>query len=305
MSNAKIHIPPFKTQGIKSKLVPLIRENVYIDDSTVWIEPFMGSGVVGLNVAPGKAVFADLNPHIICFYNKLKNKELDSYVVAEYLNEQGALLAEGGGAHYYHVREKFNKDHNPLDFLFLNRSCFNGMIRFNKNNEFNVPYGHKPQRFAKAYITKIVNQVRHFEKMLVLNDWTFLCQSFEDTIAMADKNSFVYCDPPYIGRHVDYYDSWDENREAELHRYLSKSGARYMLSTWDFNQYRNNPYIDLIWNTCHKITQEHFYFVGAKEANRNAMMEALLTNYSLDARITLKNMARQSEAQLRLEERRL
>ncbi|MDR2176199.1 MAG: Dam family site-specific DNA-(adenine-N6)-methyltransferase [Synergistaceae bacterium] len=280
MGNIKIHIPPFKTQGIKSKLVPLIKENVRIDNSTLWIEPFMGSGVVGLNVAPRKAVFADLNPHIICFYNRLKSRELNSCMVAEYLHEQGALLAERGGEHYYHVRDKFNTEHDPLDFLFLNRSCFNGMIRFNRHNEFNVPYGHKPRRFAKAYITKIVNQVRHFEKMLESNDWIFLCQSFEKTIAMADENSFVYCDPPYIGRHVDYYDNWDESREIALLKCLSKSGVRYMLSTWDFNRYRNNPYIDLIWGACNKITQEHFYFVGAKETNRNMIMEALLTNYS-------------------------
>jgi DNA adenine methylase len=289
MGNVKIHIPPFKTQGIKSKLVSLIKENVCIDDSTMWIEPFMGSGVVGLNIAPRKAVFADLNPHIICFYNKLKSGELNSWIVAEYLHKQGELLAEKGEVHYYYIREKFNKEHNPLDFLFLNRSCFNGMIRFNKNNEFNVPYGHKPKRFAKAYITKIVNQIRYFEKMLALNEWIFLCQPFENTIAMADENSFIYCDPPYIGRHVDYYDSWDENQEIALHRCLSKSGIKYMLSTWDSNRYRENPYIDLIWGACNKITQKHFYFVGAKEINRNAVIEALLTNYS--AREEINNIS--------------
>ncbi|MDR2734481.1 MAG: DNA adenine methylase [Spirochaetota bacterium] len=76
MRKGKIYIPPFKTQGIKSKLVPLIQENVYIDDSTLWIEPFMGSGVVGLNVAPKRAIFADINPHIINFYNKLKTRDI-------------------------------------------------------------------------------------------------------------------------------------------------------------------------------------------------------------------------------------
>jgi DNA adenine methylase len=240
----------------------------------------MGSAVVGLNIAPKSAIFADLNPHIINFYNMLKSKELNSLIVAEYLKEQGALLAEKDDEHYYYIRERFNKNHDPLDFLFLNRSCFNGMIRFNKGNDFNVPYCHKPKRFAQAYITKIVNQVRHFEDMLRGNDWTFLCRSFEDTIALADESSFVYCDPPYIGRHVDYFDSWDEVREAQLYRCLYKAKTRFMLSTWDHNQYRGNQYINLIWNSCHKITTEHFYFVGAKEENRNAMTEALLTNYT-------------------------
>jgi DNA adenine methylase len=279
MNDEKIYIPPFKIQGIKSKIVPLIKANVRVDDFSTWIEPFMGSGVVGLNIAPKKAIFADLNPHIINFYNKLKGKEITSFTVREFLQEQGAMLSEKGGEYYYSVRERFNNNHNPLDFLFLNRSCFNGMIRFNKSNGYNVPYGHKPQRFAKAYITKITNQVKHFEEMLHESDWSFICQPFEDTIAMADNDSFIYCDPPYIGRHVDYYDSWDEAQETKLKKCLLASGAKFMLSTWDGNRHRQNPYIESIWGGCHKITREHFYFVGAKEKNRNSMTEALLLSY--------------------------
>jgi len=276
----KIYIPPFKTQGIKSKIVPVIKENISIDDSSVWIEPFMGSGVVGLNVAPRKAVFADLNPHIISFYNGLKTKKITSVIVAEFLREQGALLSEKGEEYYYFIRERFNKEHNPLDFLFLNRSCFNGMIRFNKKNEYNVPYGHKSNRFAKAYITKIVNQVKYFEYMISENDWIFLCQPFEKTIAMSDANSFMmYCDPPYIERHVDYYDSWDETHELELKKCLVKSKSKFMLSTWEGNQFRSNPYIKQIWGDCNKITYKHFYHIGGRENNRNAITEALLTNY--------------------------
>ena len=281
MCDNKVLIPPFKTQGIKTKLIPLIKANVYMDDFAVWIEPFMGSGAVGLNVAPERAIFCDLNPHIIDFYNKLKRNEINSKIVLEYLNEQGARLSEKNDEHYYFIRERFNREKDPLDFLFLNRSCFNGMIRFNKNNDFNVPYGHKPRRFSKAYITKIVNQVRHFENKQRDNDWTFICQSFEDTLALADENSFVYCDPPYIGRHVDYYDSWDEVQERRLYQCLTDVGAKFMLSTWVSTQYRKNPYIELIWNHCTKITKEHFYFIGAKEENRNTVTEALLTNYTL------------------------
>jgi len=275
----KIYIPPFKIQGIKSKLVSLIKANVSIDDATIWVEPFMGSCVVGLNVAPRNAIYADLNPHIVNFYNQLKDRKITSALVKEYLNMQGKLLEEKNDEHYYLVREQFNREHNPLDFLFLNRSCFNGMIRFNRQNEYNVPYCHKPKRFSKAYITKIVNQVKHFEYMLKENNWSFLCQSFEDTIAMADARSFIYCDPPYIGRHVDYYDSWDETQEQILNQCLLKSHSKFMLSTWAGNQYRTNPYIEQIWEDCNKITREHFYFVGAREINRNSMTEALLTNY--------------------------
>ncbi len=281
MKSEKVYIPPFKTQGIKSKLVPLIKSTVSISPDTTWIEPFMGSAVVGLNVAPHHAVFADLNPHIINFYNQLKARVITAGIVREFLEEQGAILAEKDDEHYYFIRDRFNREHNPLDFLFLNRSCFNGMIRFNKSNEFNVPYGHKPERFSKAYITKIVNQVAHFEQMLKDHSWTFLNQSFEDTIALADENAFIYCDPPYIGRHADYFNSWSEKQERQLKECLLESGARFMLSTWDNNQYRANPYLSTLWASCSKITQAHFYFVGAREENRKAMTEALLTNYTV------------------------
>lgn len=107
----------------------------------------------------------------------------------------------------------------------------------------------------------------------------FFCQSFEETIKSADENAFIYCDPPYIGRHVDYYDSWNEELETLLAETLKDSNAKFMLSTWDHNDYRENEYIEKLWTFCNKITQEHFYHVGAKETNRKPMIEALLMNY--------------------------
>lgn len=240
----------------------------------------MGSGVVGLNLAPKQAVFADTNPHVIKLYNEIKNGNITSHKVREYLEYEGKLLEERDAEHYYYIRDRFNEEYNSLDFLFLNRSCFNGMIRFNKKYKFNVPYCQKAQRFSKAYITKIVNQVRRLEEIFPQNDWVFKCQSFEKTINEAGRNDFIYCDPPYIGRHVDYYDSWDEEQEIKLRDALIATGANFMLSTWDENKYRKNEYIDKVWFMCHKINKEHFYYVGAKEMNRNSMMEALLTNYN-------------------------
>lgn len=275
----KIFVPPIKIQGIKTKLVPLIRENVSLSVTTKWVEPFMGSGVVGFNLAPRVALYADTNPHIIEFYNQIKSGRINPYIVRKFLEEEGSILAEKDDEYYYEVRERFNSKHDPLDFLFLNRSCFNGMVRFNKNYDFNVPYGHKPQRFAKAYITKVVNQVAHIEMLLHYNDWSFVCQSFEETIKTADKDSFIYCDPPYIGRNVDYYDSWNESHEIALRNALVDSEALFMLSTWDHNSFRKNEYIQNLWGFCHKITKQHFYHLGAKEENRNPMYEALLTNY--------------------------
>ena len=67
MKEKKIHVPPIKIQGIKTKLVPLIKDNIIMDKEMLWVEPFMGSGVVGFNIRPQQAIFADTNPHIINF----------------------------------------------------------------------------------------------------------------------------------------------------------------------------------------------------------------------------------------------
>ena len=276
MMDGKVYVPPLKIQGIKTKLVPLIQQTAPLSRDTVWIEPFMGSGVVGFNVAPPKAVFSDTNPHIIQFYRQIQSKKITAQIVREFLEQEGAGLSDGDGDYYYMVSERFKKTNEPLDFLFLNRSCFNGMMRFNQNYDFNVPYGHKPQRFSKAYISKIANQIAHIERKLEESDWTFVCCPFAEAIAMADEQSFIYCDPPYIGRHVDYYDSWDEASELALCEALRSSRVDFMLSTWDHNAYRENAYIAQVWDFCRKITREHFYHVGGREENRRPVTEALL-----------------------------
>lgn len=278
----KIYVPPIKIQGIKTKLVPIIKENIMMEQNTYWIEPFMGSGVVGFNVAPENAIFADTNPHIISFYKNIQNGSITSGKVKLFLEKEGKLLEEKDDEHYYFVRERFNEYHDSFDFLFLNRSCFNGMIRFNREFKFNVPYGHKPQRFSKAYITKIVNQVENVSKLMRNKNWNFICSSFEKIIDSVPNSSFIYCDPPYIGRNVDYYDSWSEENELTLRDSLYKSNSLFMLSTWDYNKYRKNEYIETVWKDCNKINTEHYYHVGAKEENRNSVTEALLMNYDFN-----------------------
>jgi len=275
----KVLIPPIKCQGIKSKLVPWIRDNVKWDDSGKWIEPFIGSGVVGFNMKPKKAIFCDNNPHIINFYNEIKSGKINPVIIRQFLKSEGQKLSENGQDYYYEVRKRFNKQHNPLDFLFLNRACFNGVIRFNSNGEFNVPYGHKNERFTQSYITKIVNQVKWVSEFIRLNDWEFLCQDFRITLSTTTNRDFVYCDPPYIGRHTDYYNSWSEEDEKSLYRLLISGEANFILSTWHSNQHRENSYINDLWSEFNIITRDHFYHIGAKELNRKPMLEALVISY--------------------------
>ena len=146
--------------------------------------------------------------------------------------------------------------------------------------KFNVPYGHKPERFSQSYITKITNQIKYVEYAAKLNDWEFKCQDFRVTLEDLSSQDFIYCDPPYIGRHVDYFDSWNEIDETDLNALLSKTSAKFIMSTWHNNQYRTNEYLEKLWKIFHIITKKHFYHVGAKEENRSEMIEALIMNYT-------------------------
>ena len=242
----------------------------------------MGTGVVAFNIAPQRAILSDINPHLINFYTALAKKKITPGIVKKYLIQEGSKLQKNGAPYYYEVRDRFNKDGDPLDFLFLNRAGFNGMIRFNGKGKYNIPFCHKPERFSQAYITKIVNQVNFVAKLLVLKDFSFICQSFEDTIKMGNAGDIIYCDPPYIGRHVDYYNGWNDQDETVLFKLLSNSPSRFILSTWHHNDYRENEYIKTLWNRFPLLTREHFYHVGAKEKNRNPMIEAIITNFSLN-----------------------
>lgn len=275
----KVLIPPIKCQGIKSKLVTWIAETLQWEGKGVWIEPFMGSGVVGFNIRPHKALFCDTNPHLIAFYQGINLGEINAIVVREFLEAEGSKLAKLGAAYYYEVRNRFNKKKSPLDFLFLNRACFNGLIRFNSKGKFNVPFGHKPERFSKAYITKIVNQVDWVCKLASISEWNFLQQDFRITLSETADNDFIYCDPPYAGRHTDYFNSWNRISEKALHRSLKSTHTRFILSTWHSNEHRENSAIPTIWSDFNVITRQHFYHVGANESNRKPMLEALITNF--------------------------
>lgn len=275
----KVSVPPIKSQGIKTKLIPWISEYIYPDFNGTWIEPFMGTGAVAFNLAPKRAILCDTNPHLINFYQSISNGSISALSTKEFLIREGNLLLENGESHYYYIRDRFNDKKSPLDFLFLNRACFNGMIRFNRKGEFNVPFCRKTNRFAQAYITKITNQISFIEDLLKVRDFEFICQDFRRTISMAKPQDIVYCDPPYIDRHVDYFNSWSEEDEYDLFEILKNSSARFILSTWDHNDYRKNQYIDIFWKNFHIKNREHFYHIGAKEKNRNPMVEAIISNF--------------------------
>lgn len=282
--------PPIKSQGIKTKLLPWILELVESSgldlEQTNWIEPFLGTGVVGLNIpVGGKRIVGDTNPHIINFYNALKEGKITPLNMRSYLEFEGTLLSnsgEDGYEHYRRIRDRFNREQSPFDFIFLSRAGFNGMMRFNKMGNWNIPFCKKPNRFSPAYITKICNQIAATERIIRDGKWEFYHQDFVETIQRANRGDIIYCDPPYFGRHVDYYNGWTEEDEERLFLALQATQAHFVLSTWHHSEFRKNEMIERFWGQFNIRTQEHFYHGGARVENRRSIVEALVSNFRIE-----------------------
>lgn len=288
-------IPPIKSQGIKTKLVPWINDLILTSGTNLnarWIEPFFGTGVVGFNSPMcGTHIVGDTNPHIINFYREVQRGNISQFTMRAHLEKESRLLAEApenGYAHYRKVRDRFNTEHSPYDFIFLSRAGFNGMMRFNRHGDWNIPFCKKPDRFAPAYITKICNQVGHVSRIIKKKSWEFNNVPFLETIERAEVGDIIYCDPPYFGRYVDYYNGWTEQDEHELFEALRHTRAKFILSTWHHNDYRPNEMINRYWNRFNITTRNHFYHSGGHIENRHSVVEALVFNFELQEKVQVE-----------------
>ena len=136
----------------------------------------------------------------------------------------------------------------------------------------------KPDRFRQAYVTKITNQIRWVES-IIKKDWVFKAADWRQTLAQAKEGDFIYLDPPYAGRYTDYYNTWGDEEDEELIDALLNLPCGWALSNWKENKYRKNPLIERLAKMKDEVaikTYDHFYHVGARENNRNKMIEALI-----------------------------
>ncbi|MDR2835429.1 MAG: DNA adenine methylase, partial [Bacteroidales bacterium] len=219
------------------------------------------------------------------FYKSVQERLITVPLMKQYLETEGKYLREAdnnGYEHYLKVRSRFNSgEYSSFDFIFLSRAGFNGMMRFGSKGNWNIPFCKKPDRFAQAYITKIVNQLSAVSQIILPEpDWQFYNKSFTEIIPLATENDIIYCDPPYFGRHVDYYNGWTEKNEENLFHLLSGTKAKFILSTWHHNDWRENEMIKKYWNKFNIITKDHFYHNGGNIENRREVVEALVCNFN-------------------------
>ena len=202
--------PPLKWAGGKRWLVPRLR--------TLWrgytrrrlVEPFCGGVAVALGLNPRRALLNDTNPHLVNFYRHLQS----GLVVGIPMSNDRDL--------YYRHRDEFNRlaatargrsSRKAAElFYYLNRTGFNGLCRFNRSGEFNVPFGRH----------RIREYVRDFSPYAEpLSRWIFTDGDFE-SIDMSPKD-FVYADPPYDVQFRQYAsDGFDWAAQERLATWLAR-----------------------------------------------------------------------------------
>ena len=274
-------VPPIKIQGKKTKIVPKIMEiaDELLNDHPkidTWVEPFLGSGVVAFN-CPGrikKVIVNDINPHIIKFYKGIADNSITADNIREVFDIHNQNLIKDGYDYYNQIKNRFNQSFDTMDFLFLTRTGFNGVMRFNNSGKWNVPFCKLNNRLSKNVIDDLTHSVEELSKLFKSKDFTFYNKSFEDVIESAPENSIFYCDPPYYGLQVQYFKGWRKEDEIRLNEMLKDK--MFIYSTWLEDGIKENPMIDEYWGECEIEGKKHKYNVAEKAEKRNQVIEGLI-----------------------------
>lgn len=234
--NARDRIKPlFRWAGGKQqilrKLVEFLPTNFH---ELTYREPFLGAGSLFFCAKPDCAVLSDLNADLIRTYESVV---ADADLISRYLREHAIKDSED---HYYEVRDMFNSasyytGSQAARFIYLNRTCFNGIYRVNEKGDFNVPYGKKDK--------PIFPDVNHLRSVAAaLTGAELIDCDFETALEDAGEGDFVYLDPPYPALNgtsyfthytVDRFDAKSQERLAEVVYELDEAGCRLLMSNAD------------------------------------------------------------------------
>jgi len=289
--------PFLKWAGGKTQLINAIEKSLPKDlprDKFTYIEPFVGSGAVlfwMLNNFPQleKAIINDINEDLIRTYKAIafRPKELIS-ILEIFQNEFHALEGseENKKIYYYQKRELYNTRKEEQSgqaalFIFLNRTCFNGLYRVNSKNLYNVPMGSykKPTICDKNNILAVSNILQKVE---------ILCGDFEQTLEYTNSKSLFYFDPPYkplseTSSFNSYAkDDFNDSEQIRLRDFCYKLNIlnhSWILSNSDVkgNEINDNFFDDLYSDfTIKRVDARRS--INANPTKRGLLKELLITN---------------------------
>jgi DNA adenine methylase len=225
---------PFpKWAGGKGSLVPQLRELLPSDLATRrYVEPFVGGGALFFALEPRRALLRDINRQLVATYRCVQQ------TVEPLIERLSELQRTHNAEQYYEIRTHYNATPVAFDsvervaqFIYLNRTCFNGLHRVNRKGEFNVPMG----RYASP---RIVDHASLLAARRALQRAQIVCHSFSDLVRCVEPDDFVYLDPPYDeegGTAFTQYDNEEfgpqqQHRLAKVVAELDRRGCKFMLS---------------------------------------------------------------------------
>ncbi len=222
-------IKPFlKWAGGKTQLIGKL--GLFIPSKyDTYIEAFLGGGALFFHLRPQKSILSDINPELInCYINVRDNIDAVISLLKTFDNSE---------ENYYKIRgcdiSSLTQEERAARFIFLNRTCFNGLYRENKKGEFNVPYG--------RYINPtICDEKRLYEAHEALQNARIICGDYKTVLRRyAQHNDFIFLDPPYVpvGKYSDFqrynkdffYDDDHIELRDEFNRLVS-IGAKVILT---------------------------------------------------------------------------
>jgi DNA adenine methylase len=217
--------PLLRWAGSKRKLLPLLIKAIPSQFAR-YIEPFAGSACLFFALKPERAILADLNVDLIRTYSTVRAHPVR---VARTVENWDSERVD-----YYAVRAINPRELNPViraaRFIFLNRFCFNGVYRTNRQGHFNVPRGRRTGRLPELS--------QFWRTSILLRRAQLLSMDFEATLSRVRAGDFVYLDPPYAvderPTHGEYgygiFTSADLPRLEEMLERIDRSRATFLLS---------------------------------------------------------------------------
>ncbi len=265
--------PFVKWAGGKRQLVNILLENAPVSFNR-YLEPFIGGGALFFNIMPDNGIISDINPELINAY-KVIAKDPEGLLAS-------LRLHRNDEEYFYKIRaldiSGLSEIERASRFIFLNKTCFNGLYRENSKGRFNVPFG----RYKNPNIDDEEN-LRAISLFLNRSKTEIICQDYKTTAAMAKAGDFVYFDPPYhpVSQTASFtryakgdFTASDQEALADMFRSLSKKGCYLMLSN------SNVPFIRELYKDFDVVEIEASRFINCKADRRGkGLYEVLVKNY--------------------------
>ena len=275
--------PFVKWVGGKRQLAKQFRDDdLYPPDefnieTAMYHEPFVGGGAMFFDLLPQRAVLSDMNPELITTYKVIQNQ------VEELIKKLKIYQEKNNKEDFLKIRKQNVKKLSDISiaarFIYLNRTCFNGLYRVNRSGQFNVPFGQNknPLICDEINLRKVS---RELQKVKIFRE------DYKNVLKRAKKGDFVYFDPPYYpvsptASFTSYVkESFLEKEQKELRDVflkLHKRGCFVMLSNSD------TPFINEIYSNLDKKITIHKVLAGravnSKGSGRGKIREVVVVNY--------------------------